>query len=96
FKCPSAIQQRTIVPIVKDHGVIAQAQFGTGKTTTFSVSISQRLDPDVKGTQALILAHAPELALQIHKIVVALGGYMSIHSLACSGGTNFREDTAKL
>ncbi|KAJ7923046.1 DEAD-domain-containing protein [Mycena leptocephala] len=96
FERPSTIQQRAIVPVVKGHDVIAQAQSGTGKTATFSVSILQRLDPEVKGTQALILAPTRELALQIHKVVVALGDYMSIQSLACVGGTNVREDMAKL
>ncbi|KAJ7823573.1 DEAD-domain-containing protein [Mycena olivaceomarginata] len=96
FERPSAIQQRAIVPVVKGHDVIAQAQSGTGKTATFSVSILQRLDPDFKGTQALILAPTRELALQIHKVVVALGDYMNVQSLACVGGTNVREDMAKL
>lgn len=81
---------------MKGHDVIAQAQSGTGKTATFSVSILQRLDPDIKGTQALILAPTRELALQIHKVVVALGDYMNIQSLACVGGTNVREDMTKL
>ncbi|KAF5377228.1 hypothetical protein D9615_006344 [Tricholomella constricta] len=96
FERPSAIQQRAIVPVVKGHDVIAQAQSGTGKTATFSVSILQRLDPEIKGTQALILAPTRELALQIHKVVVALGDYMNVQSLACVGGTNVREDMAKL
>ncbi|TFY67434.1 hypothetical protein EVG20_g3952 [Dentipellis fragilis] len=56
FERPSAIQQRAIVPVVKGHDVIAQAQSGTGKTATFSISILQKLDPNIKGTQALILA----------------------------------------
>ncbi|KAG6857607.1 hypothetical protein H0H87_010175 [Tephrocybe sp. NHM501043] len=96
FERPSAIQQRAIVPVVQGHDVIAQAQSGTGKTATFSVSILQRLDANIKGTQALILAPTRELALQIHKVVVALGDYMNITSLACVGGTNVREDMAKL
>ncbi|KAJ7071423.1 P-loop containing nucleoside triphosphate hydrolase protein [Mycena amicta] len=96
FERPSAIQQRAILPVVKGHDVIAQAQSGTGKTATFSVSILQRLDADIKGTQALILAPTRELALQIHKVVVALGDYMNVQSLACVGGTNVRDDMTKL
>ncbi|KAG6891092.1 hypothetical protein C0995_014182 [Termitomyces sp. Mi166 len=96
FERPSAIQQRAIVPVVKGHDVIAQAQSGTGKTATFSVSILQRLDSNYKGTQALILAPTRELALQIHKVVVALGDYMNVSSLACVGGTAVREDIARL
>ena len=96
FERPSAIQQRAIVPVIKGHDVIAQAQSGTGKTATFSISILQKLDPNIKGTQALILAPTRELAQQIQKVVVALGDYMNIECHACVGGTNVREDMAKL
>ena len=96
FERPSAIQQRAIVPVIKGHDVIAQAQSGTGKTATFSISILQQIDPNVKGTQALILAPTRELAQQIQKVVVALGDYMNIECHACVGGTNVREDMAKL
>lgn len=96
FERPSAIQQRAIVPVVKGHDVIAQAQSGTGKTATFSISILQKLDMSIKGTQALILAPTRELAQQIQKVVVALGDYMNIECHACIGGTNVREDMAKL
>ncbi|CAO3587961.1 unnamed protein product [Absidia cylindrospora] len=41
FERPSTIQQRAIMPVVKGHDVIAQAQSGTGKTATFSISILQ-------------------------------------------------------
>ena len=96
FERPSAIQQRAIVPVIKGHDVIAQAQSGTGKTATFSISILQRLDMSIKGTQALILAPTRELAQQIQKVVIALGDYMNVECHACIGGTNVREDMQKL
>jgi translation initiation factor 4A len=77
---------------VKGNDVIAQAQSGTGKTATFSISILQKLDPNVKDTQALILAPTRELAQQIQKVVVALGDYMNIECHACVGGTDVRQD----
>jgi translation initiation factor 4A len=45
FERPSAIQQRAIMPIITGRDCIAQAQSGTGKTATFSVSILQRVSP---------------------------------------------------
>ncbi|KAG6328730.1 hypothetical protein ID866_10359, partial [Astraeus odoratus] len=96
FERPSAIQQHAIVPVIKGHDVIAQAQSGTGSTATFSIPILQQLDINIKECQALILAPTRELALQIHQVVVALGDYMNIESLACVGGTVIREDMAKL
>ncbi|KAF8498790.1 eukaryotic translation initiation factor 4A2, isoform CRA_b, partial [Russula emetica] len=83
-------------PVVKGHDVIAQAQSGTGKTATFSISILQKVDFSLKGTQALILAPTRELAQQIQKVVIALGDYMNVECHACVGGTNVREDMSKL
>lgn len=96
FERPSAIQARAVVPVIKGHDVIAQAQSGTGKTATFSIAILQRIDPAIKNVQALILAPTRELAQQIQKVVIALGDYMKIDCHACIGGTNVREDMAKL
>lgn len=96
FEKPSAIQQRAIVPCVKGYDVIAQAQSGTGKTATFSISILQKIDMSVRECQALILAPTRELAQQIQKVVIALGDFMSAQCHACIGGTNVREDMRKL
>ncbi|KAF9940097.1 translation initiation factor eIF4A [Modicella reniformis] len=92
FERPSAIQQRAILPVVKGRDVIAQAQSGTGKTATFSISALQKLDLSVAQCQALILAPTRELAQQIQKVVIALGDFMKITCHACIGGTNVRED----
>lgn len=96
FEKPSAIQQRSIRPIVKGRDVIAQAQSGTGKTATFAVSVLQSLDTQVRETQALVLSPTRELAQQIQKVILALGDYMSVQCHACIGGTNVGEDIRKL
>jgi len=96
YEKPSAIQQRAIVPCVKGHDVIAQAQSGTGKTATFSISILQQVDTSLPQCQALILAPTRELAQQIQKVVMALGDYMGAQCHACIGGTSVREDMRKL
>ena len=96
FEKPSAIQQRAIVPCVKGHDVIAQAQSGTGKTATFSISILQQIDTKNASCQALVLAPTRELAQQIQKVVMALGDYMGAQCHACIGGTSVREDMMKL
>ena len=73
FEKPSAIQQRAIGPIIKGRDVIAQAQSGTGKTATFSISALQSIDTSLRETQALILSPTRELACQIQSVVLALG-----------------------
>jgi ATP-dependent RNA helicase len=96
FEKPSAIQQRAIKPIIKGRDVIAQAQSGTGKTATFSISILQSIDTTVRETQVLCLSPTRELAVQIQKVVLALGDYMNVQCHSCIGGTNLGEDIRKL
>lgn len=96
FEKPSAIQQRAILPCIKQLDVIAQAQSGTGKTATFSIAILQQIDTSIRECQALILAPTRELATQIQKVVIALGDYLNAQCHACIGGTNVREDMRKL
>ena len=96
FNKPSAIQQRAIMPIIEGNDVLAQAQSGTGKTGTFSIAALQRIDPAIKAPQALMLAPTRELALQIQKVVMALGFHMDIKVHACIGGTSFVEDAEGL
>jgi len=96
FEKPSAIQQRAIMPCIKGHDVIAQAQSGTGKTATFSISILEKIDVKMLASQALVLAPTRELAQQIQKVVVALGDYMEAKCHACIGGTDVKRDMAVL
>lgn len=96
YEEPSTIQQRAILPIVSGRDVLAQAQSGTGKTATFTISTLQRIDSSLKATQALILAPTRELALQIQKVALAIGYYMDITIHASIGGTSFENDTKAL
>lgn len=96
FEKPSAIQQRAIKPIISGRDVIAQAQSGTGKTATFSISVLQSIDTSIRETQALILSPTRELAVQIQNVVLALGDYMNVQCHACIGGTSIGEDIKKL
>jgi translation initiation factor 4A len=84
------------MPVIKGSDVIAQAQSGTGKTATFSISALQKIDPNLKACQALILAPTRELAQQIQKVVVAIGDFMNVECHACIGGTNVRDDMKAL
>lgn len=53
YESPSAVQSRAIVQICKGRDTIAQAQSGTGKTATFSISILQVIDTVVRETQGM-------------------------------------------
>jgi len=96
FEKPSAIQQRAIAQIVSGRDVIAQAQSGTGKTATFSISVLQLIDTTLRETQALILSPTRELAIQSQKVILAIGDYMNVQCHSCIGGTSIGEDIRKL
>ncbi|KAJ4124632.1 RNA helicase [Fusarium oxysporum] len=96
YESPSAVQSRAIVQVCKGRDTIAQAQSGTGKTATFSISMLQVIDTAVRETQALVLSPTRELATQIQSVVMALGDYMNVQCHACIGGTNVGEDIRKL
>jgi superfamily II DNA/RNA helicase len=88
FAKPSAIQQRAIQPITKGRDVIVQAQSGTGKTATFSISILQSIDTTLRETQALVLSPTRELATKIQSVILVLGDYMNIQCHPCIEGTS--------
>ena len=86
FEKPSVIQSVAIVPLVKGRDVLGQAQSGTGKTGTFGIGVLSRVDPTLKQTQVLIMAHTHELAGQIADQVRALGAYMKVTVTLAVGG----------
>ena len=92
FEKPSPIQQQAIVPIIQGKDIIAQAQSGTGKTGTFTISILQRIDFNELHLQALIIVPTRELALQIQKVISSIGTYCKIKVMAVIGGTDVRTD----
>eukprot|EP01096_Ripella_sp_DP13-Kostka_P004727 TRINITY_DN1712_c0_g1_i1.p1 TRINITY_DN1712_c0_g1~~TRINITY_DN1712_c0_g1_i1.p1 ORF type:complete len:420 (+),score=173.40 TRINITY_DN1712_c0_g1_i1:67-1260(+) len=96
FESPSAIQKRAIVPIVTGRDTICQAQSGTGKTATLSISALQVADTKIREVQALILSPTRELAVQIQKVVLSVGDFMKVQAHACIGGTSVGEDIRKL
>jgi translation initiation factor 4A len=99
FEKPSKIQQRAVLPITTSSppaDVIGQAQSGTGKTATFTISLLQRIDTSKNELQGLVLAPTRELAQQIHKVILALGEYLKVKVHACVGGTKVQEDMAIL
>ncbi|MBL6873613.1 MAG: DEAD/DEAH box helicase [Flavobacteriales bacterium] len=66
FETPSPIQEQSI-PLLneKPQDFIGLAQTGTGKTAAFGLPLLDRVNPDQKDTQALILAPTRELGQQI-------------------------------
>ena len=86
FEEPSPIQAKTI-PLLRDgKDVIGQAQTGTGKTAAFGAPIIDRLDPSVRGVQALVLTPTRELAIQVAEEVTRIGKYAQVKTTPIYGG----------
>ena len=47
YEKPSSIQKKAIQPVIDGRDIIAQAQSGTGKTATFSISVLQNIDENM-------------------------------------------------
>ena len=96
FEKPSPIQQKAILPIIKEKDVIAQAQSGTGKTAAFAIGSLQLLDPAKEEIQTLVLAPTRELANQTAIVYQFLGEFLKIKVLLLIGGTKVVNDLQKL
>ena len=69
--------------------VIALAQTGTGKTAAFGIPVLQRINPDDKSTQAIVLSPTRELCLQIADDMKDFSKYMEgVRIVAVYGGTS--------
>jgi superfamily II DNA/RNA helicase len=92
FERPSPIQQRAIDPMIGGRDIIAQAQSGTGKTGTFTISALARMDPMLKAPQALVLCPTRELAKQSEAVAVGLSRYLGIKVHSATGGPPISDD----
>ena len=87
FEEPTPIQTRTIPALLEGRDVTGQAQTGTGKTAAFGVPAIERVDPNSRATQVLVLSPTRELAIQIAEEFARLAKYhRDINILPIYGG----------
>ena len=87
FEEASPIQAQAIPVIMEGRDVVGQAQTGTGKTAVFSIPVLEKINPDLKKLQAVILCPTRELAVQVAEEIRRLAKYMSdIRVLPVYGG----------
>jgi ATP-dependent RNA helicase DeaD len=80
------IQAQAIMPLLEGKDVIGQAQTGTGKTAAFGVPMVERLDPEVKKVQGLVLVPTRELAEQVAEHISLFAKYANLRVLPVYGG----------
>lgn len=86
IESPSPVQSEAIPHILEGRDVLATSQTGTGKTLAYLLPVLQTIDPEVKGTQKVILAPTQELALQIVREAERYGEPRGIGVLGLIGG----------
>jgi len=96
FERPSPIQAKAIRPVITGRDVIAQAQSGMGKTGAFTIGALSRVDENVNATQAIVLAHTRELALQIDTVFRQISTHTNIRINMCLKGIPVQENIDKL
>jgi len=87
FEEATPIQSNSIPYMLEGKDVIGQAQTGTGKTAAFGIAALERIDPQNKGVQAVILCPTRELAIQVSEELKKLSKYQrGIDILPVYGG----------
>jgi len=101
FTYCTPIQALTLPTALQGNDVAGQAQTGTGKTAAFLLVIFQRLlgdgaEYDGRHPRALVLAPTRELALQIHKDALLLGGDTGLKFGLAYGGVDYEKQRKTL
>ena len=97
YETPSAIQARTIPPLLGGQDLVGQAQTGTGKTAAFALPILARLAIDLKKPQALVLAPTRELAIQVAEAFQKYARHLQgFQVLPIYGGSDYRTQLRQL
>lgn len=90
------IQEQTFSLVRDGRDLVALAETGSGKTSACGIPLSEVVDSQVAGIQALILVPTRELALQYVDELDLIGKHTGIESFAIYGGFSMDIQKAKL
>ncbi len=97
FESMTPIQEQAIPIMLEGKDLIGQAQTGTGKTAAFGIPIIQKIDPEEKGLQAIILCPTRELAMQAAEEIRRFAKYMhEVKVLPVYGGQDISKQIRAL
>jgi len=87
YETPSPIQAACIPHLLSGGDILGEAQTGTGKTAAFALPLLERLDPNVRTPQILVLTPTRELAIQVAEAFQKYARYLrDFHVLPVYGG----------
>lgn len=96
WRQPTPIQAQVIPVMLEGRDLVGQAQTGSGKTGAYGIPLVERIDPQTRDLQALVLVPTRELALQVSDEVRALGRGRGIKVVTLFGGQAIERQFADL
>lgn len=97
FETLTPIQEKAIPCLLEGKDIIGQAQTGTGKTAAFGIPLIQKVNPDLRKLQAIVLCPTRELAMQAAEELRKLAKYMhGIKILPIYGGQEIGKQISAL
>lgn len=96
FQQATTIQEKAIPEILEGKDLIAESPTGTGKTLAYLLPLLNKINPETKSMQAIILASSQELVMQILTEVQKWGEASGIRSASFIGGANVKRQLEKL
>ncbi|PRR95590.1 RNA helicase [Bacillus atrophaeus] len=96
FTKPTAVQEQTAELIMEGKDVIAESPTGTGKTLAYALPVLERIQPELKHAQAVILAPSRELVMQIFQVIQDWKSGSELRAASIIGGANVKKQVEKL
>ncbi|MCY8988794.1 DEAD/DEAH box helicase [Bacillus atrophaeus] len=96
FTKPTAVQEQTAELIMEGKDVIAESPTGTGKTLAYALPVLERIQPEQKHAQAVILAPSRELVMQIFQVIQEWKSGSELRAASIIGGANVKKQVEKL
>jgi len=97
FEQASPIQAEAVPALMSGRDVVGQSQTGSGKTAAFAIPAIEKIEPQLRAVQVLILCPTRELAVQVsedvHKLALFKRG---VRALPVYGGQSYERQFAGL
>ncbi|MBU8724307.1 MULTISPECIES: DEAD/DEAH box helicase [Bacillus] len=96
FQKPTPVQEQAAQLIMDGKDVIAESPTGTGKTLAYALPVLERIKPEQKHPQAVILAPSRELVMQIFQVIQDWKAGSELRAVSLIGGANVKKQVEKL
>lgn len=96
YEQPTPIQEQTIQLALSGRDVLGQAQTGTGKTAAFGLPTIEKINPENKVIQALVIAPTRELAVQGQEELFRFGKSKGLKVRTVFGGSSIEKQIKAL